>query len=116
MVLWRFLPLGEDRDSGLKDPGAAQGEESPTSGVARFGNKNTGHPGELEFQINTKSFSVCLWAAVHQRQAGPQETILAFVGFSLRGSGSVEGNRAAGLSFSALRVFQPEHACCTLRL
>lgn len=30
-------PVGGLRDSGLKEPGAAQGKESPTSGGARFG-------------------------------------------------------------------------------
>ena len=110
-VLGRFLPLWEGRDSALKDPGEAQ--RAPPLGLPDLANKNTGHPAEVEFQTDMNSFSVCLWATVHQCQAGGPGDNSRFCWLFPRGGGRPQGR---GSDLPCLRVFQPQRAHCTLRL
>lgn len=101
-VLGRFLPLWEGRDSALKDPGEAQ--RAPPLGLPDLANKNTGHPAEVEFQTDMNSFSVCLWATVHQCQAGGPGDNSRFCWLFPRGGGrggEGAGHRAEGLIFPA---------------
>lgn len=96
------LPLWESRDSGLKDPGAAQ--RAPPLGLPDLANKNTGQPAKVEFQTDMNSFPVCLWATVHQCQAGGPGDNFRFCWLFPRGGGGGgegAGHRAKGPTFPA---------------
>ena len=88
------LPLWEGRDSGLKDPGAAQ--RAPPLGLPDLANKNTGHPAKVEFQTDMNSFPVCLWATVHQCQAGGPGDNFRFCWLFPRGGGGGSQERLPG--------------------